>query len=520
MNKKTDVIVIGGGHNGLTTACLLAKAGKQVTLVEKRESLGGLAAAIEFETGFRSAGLWHDVGNVSRTTMKALELEQFVTDEVPPVHALGEGVLATITGPADRAAFELAQHIAADGRNYARYRKFMGRIRPVMERFLTHRPLNVLAIEDEAPLEVLKSAFGLRMLGGEDMIELLRVAPMPVVDFLDEYFESDFIKGALSMSAVLGTFTAPRSPGTTLHLLFQEALAGKYFKGGATALTAELGQRAADLGVEILTGATVKSILLSKKQVRGVELVDGTQILADSVSASCNPKTVLLDLLPVGALSYTTERRVSNFRCRGTAAQMLFAVDGPVTFSDGTAEHELQRVRIAPTANHVESAFDAIKYNEISQQPVLDIAVPTLEQPSLAPAGKSVVSVLVGYVPYELDGGWNDTVRGHLTEKVIATIGRHVRDFDKRLIATKVFTPADIETEYGLPGGSLYHGEPGIDQLIVRPVPECFDHRTPIAGLSLCGSGTHPGGSVSCMAGSLATRAVLHPRKPVTDAAA
>jgi phytoene dehydrogenase-like protein len=343
---------------------------------------------------------------------------------------------------------------------------------------------------------------------------------MPVVDFLDEYFESDFIKGVLSMGAVLGTFTAPRSPGTTLHLLLQEALAGMYFKGGATALTTELEQRARSLGVQIQTGAPVMNILVSDRRVRGVELEDGTEILADAVSASCNPRTVLLDLLPVGAIDYTTEHRISNFRCRGTAAQLLFAVDGPVVFSDGAAEHELQRVRIAPTATHVERAFDAVKYGELPDEPVLDIAVPTLEQPSLAPSGKSVVSVLVGYAPYELEGGWTDAARDRLTSNVIATLGRHIQDFETRLIAAKLSTPADLESEYGLSGGSLYHGEPGIDQLVVRPIPECFDHRTPIAGLSLCGSGTHPGGTVSCMAASLAKRAVLHPQKSPADAAA
>ena len=520
MNERTDVIVIGGGHNGLTMACLLAKAGTKVTLVEKRDALGGLAAAEEFAPGFRSAGVWHDTGNVSRAVMAALDLDGLVVDDAAPVYALGEGVLAAISGPADRAAFGLAQHAATDGRNYARYRYFMQRIRPVLERFLTHRPLNMLAVEDESPLEILARAFGLRMLGADDMIELLRVAPMPVADFLDEYFESGFVKGSLSMGAVLGSFTAPRSPGTTLHLLLQEALAGTHIRGGPLALTAALEQRARDLGVHIVTGSAVSSILVSSGQVQGVRLDDGTEIQSSAVSASNNPKSVLLDLLPVGALTHTAERRMSNFRCRGTAAQLLFAVDGAVAFSDGSSEHELPRVRIAPTANHVEKAFDAVKYGELPDEPVLDIAVPNLDRPGLAPAGNSVVSVLVGYVPHELAGGWTDVARKRLTASVTEIIGRHVKDFEKRVIAAKLSTPADLERQYDLPGGSLYHGEPGIDQLVLRPIPECFDHRTPITGLSLCGSGTHPGGLVSCMAASLAAQAVLQDRKSRAEAAA
>lgn len=521
MNERMDVVVIGGGHNGLTAACLLAKAGKRVALVEKRNSLGGLAAAVEFAPGFKSAGVWHDTGNVSRALMATLELEALLQDEAPVIHALGaDGAIAPISGPADRTAFGVAQHAAADGRNYARYARFMQRIRPVLERFLTSRPLNLLAVENESPLEVLTRAFGLRLLGAQDMVELLRVAPMPVGDFLNEYFESDFVKGALSMNALLGTFTAPRSPGTTMNLLLHEALAGTSIKGGNVALTEGLEQRARDLGVEIITGAGVREIQLADGAVSGVQLEDGVVIQADAVSASCNPRTVLLDLLPVSALTHTTAQRIANFRTRGTAAQLLFAVDGRVQFGDGSAEQDISRVRVAPTLDHVEKAFDAVKYQQFAPEPVLDICIPTLENPALAPDGKHVVSVLAGYVPCELDGGWTEAARADLTSKVVATVARYVPGFEQQIIASQLWSPADLEREFGLPGGSLYHGEPGIDQMMIRPIPECLDHATPVRGLSLCGSGTHPGGTVACMAGSLATQTILQSRKGRAEAAA
>jgi phytoene dehydrogenase-like protein len=520
MSERYDVIVIGGGHNGLTAACLMALKGKNVTLVEMRDALGGLAESVEFEPGFKSAGIWHGTGNVSESVMDSLGLKSLIQDEPPTVFALGEsGRVAPISGPTDRTAFGITQHSASDGRNYARYRAFMSRIQPVLSRFLTRRAFNFLEVEREAPVEVLTRALGLRFLGSHDMVEFLRVAPMPVRDFLSEYFESDFIKGALSMDAVLGTFTAPRSPGTTMNLLMHESIAGRSIKGGSLALTEALTRRARELGVQVQNGSAVTKIVIENKSVKGVELENGVAIEAAAVSASCNPKTVLLDLLSAEALTHTTEHRISNFRTCGTAAHLLLAVDGPVSFQGVPAEHKVQHARIAPTLDHVEKAFDAIKYDKSSDEPVLDITVPTIDNPNLAPDGKSVVSVLVGYAPYDLDGGWTDDARSALTKKVVDTISRFAPEFEQKVIAAKFSSPVDLENDYGLTGGHLHHGEPGLDQILIRPIPECFNHETPIQGLTLCGSGTHPGGTVSCVAGALAAREIVRPRRIRADVA-
>ena len=520
MNGQYDVVVIGGGHNGLTTACLVAKAGKRVALVEQRDALGGLAASVEFEPGFRSAGIWHGTGNVSASVMNSLGLGGLVEEAIPTVYAIGESDLVVpVSGATDRTAFGISQHSPPDGRSYARYRAFMSRIQPVISRFLTRRPLNFLEVERESPIEILTRALGLRRLGSHDMIEFLRVAPMPVRDFLSEYFESELVKAAMSMDAVLGTFTAPRSPGTTMNLMLHEALAGQSIRGGSLALTEALVARAEELGVQIECGSSVTSILTDANIVKGVELANGEIIQAPAVSASCNPKTVLLDLLPVEALTHTTEHRISNFRTSGTTAHMLFAVDAPVSFAGTSADEHVSHVRVAPTFDHIEKAFDAVKYNKFSDEPILDISVPSIDNPALAPEGKSVISVLVGYAPYNLDGGWTDEARSVLSSKVIDTITRFVPGFDQKILATKLSTPVDLEDDYGLTGGHLHHGEPGLDQIMVRPIPECFNHKTPVSGLTLCGSGTHPGGTVSCVAGSLAADEVLHPGKSHADAA-
>jgi phytoene dehydrogenase-like protein len=520
MKDQFDVVVIGGGHNGLTNACLLAMSGKRVALVEKRNALGGLAASIEFEPGFKSAGIWHGTGNVTESVMKSLGLESLVQNESATVYALGEsGRIAPISGPVDRTAFGIKEVTGSDGQSYLRYRKFMNRIRPVISRFLTQRPLNLLAVESEAPMELLTRALGLRLLGSHDMVELLRVAPMPVRDFLDEYFESDFIKGALSMNALLGTFAAPRSPGTTTNLLMHESMSGWSIKGGSLRLTDALIKRARDLGVSFKCGHAVSRILVDNKSLEGVELENGSFVKAAAVSASINPKTVLLDLLPVSALTYTTTDRISNFRCNGTTAHLLLAVEGPVLFEAASKDQNISHARIAPTLDHVEKAFDAVKYNRFSESPVLDISIPSIERPSLAPSGKNVVSVMVSYAPLELEGGWNDAARATLTNSVVDMITDFVPGFERQVIATKLSTPADLENDYGLTGGHLHHGEPGLDQILVRPIPECFNHETPVEGLTLCGSGAHPGGSVSCMAGALATHESLPIKKARSDAA-
>jgi len=298
-----------------------------------------------------------------------------------------------------------------------------------------------------------------------------------------------------------------------MNLLMHEALAGQSIRGGSLALTDSLIAKAQELGVQVQCGSAVSQVLTDGKSVKGVELENGDVVEAPSVSASCNPKTVLLDLLPVEALRHTTEHRISNFRTAGTTAHILFAADGPVSFPGAAADQNVIHARIAPTPDHVEKAFDAIKYNEFSDEPILDVLVPSIDNPALAPDGKSVVSVLVGYAPYELDGGWTDDARSALTRKVTETITRYIPEFEQRLIATKLSTPVDLENDYGLTGGHLHHGEPGLDQIMVRPIPECFNYQTPVSGLTLCGSGTHPGGTVSCMAGTLAAHEILHPGK-------
>ena len=250
-------------------------------------------------------------------------------------------------------------------------------------------------------------------------------------------------------------------------------------------MTNALIKRARDLGVIFKCGHAVSRILVDNKSVEGVELENGNFVKATAVSASINPKTVLLDLLPVSALTHITTDRISNFRSNWTTAHLLLAVDGPVLFEAASEDQNISHARIAPTLDHVEKAFDAVKYNRFSESPVLDITIPSIDNPSLAPSGKNVVSVMVSYAPLELEGGWSDAERATLTNSVVDVVTGFAPGFERQVIATKLSTPADLENDYGLTGGHLHHGEPGLDQILVRPIPECFDHETPVQGLTL-----------------------------------
>ncbi len=504
---RYDVIVIGAGHNGLTCAAMLARKGRKVLVVERRSVVGGLAVGDEFHSGVQSIGLLHDTSGVRPRVIEALNLEKFglaLNDCVPGTfipEVEGRGLL--LHHDPNEAALELRERSDHDAARYGEYRAFLTRIGQFLRRLLD-KPPPVITANGRATttMQLLSSGLALRRLGRKDMMELLRVVPMSVSDWLGDWFETELIKCVLAGPALSGTFTGPRSPGSAGNLLRLDSLAHRSVVGGPQALIDALEAAARQSGVEIRTSAEVVSIRGSGGQVEGVTLRDGETIDAPIVAASCDPKETWLQLVGVRNMTSKLEKHIVHFRMRGTTAKVNLALSGPLRFAC-RPNLEIQHARTGETLNELERAFDAVKYRRFSDRPVLDIYVPAGGSNS-----STVVSIVAHFAPYKLDGGWTDETREQLGNTIIDALAMYSPDVKKSIVASEVLTPADIEQRFGVTGGHIHHGEHGLDQLLVRPSPECARYATPIAGLYLCGSGSHPGGGLTCAPGALAAETI------------
>jgi len=512
--KRYDVIVIGAGHNGLTAAARLAQKGQRVLVVEKRSVIGGMAAAEEFAPGYKAPGLFHDTSTLWQQPLNTLKLEHCGLKFQKHPHSVflpqpvedGKGLL--LHGEPLQAAKDIAQLSPGDAESYLDYHDWQEKIRSFIRGLLYNIPPAFLKEGPPNLWPLLKKSVSLRMLGEKNMMELLRVVTTPVQDFLNEWFHTELIKAGLAAPALYGTFTGPRSPATTANLLLYHAACHQPLAGDASLLIDALENRLHSYGVEILTDAEVQEILAEKGQTVGVQLTDGQRYTAQRVAASCSPKHTFLDLLPVTAIAHKTEHRIQHFRARGTTVKMHLALRKPVRFACRPAL-EVEFARIPDNMLDQEKAFDAVKYRQFSQNPILDLYVPTVRHTDWAPKGHSVLSVLVHFAPYHLEGGWDEQQKEMLADNVMGVLRRYIPDIQEHIEAQELLSPKDIEQRYGTTEGHIFHGEHSLDQMLVRPIPECAQYTTPIKGLFLCGSGSHPGGGLTCAPGALAAQAIL-----------
>ncbi len=510
MSGTYDCIVIGAGHNGLTAAGVLARAGRKVLVLEQRGVVGGLAAGDEFQPPYRSPGLLHDTSRIASEAVATLELDQHglsFASERPAVFAPereGRGLL--LHGDAEKAAGEIARFSQKDADAYLAYRAFFDRIRDFINRLLRDLPTDVGALGSQQMWDLLKKGLALRRLGAKDMMELMRINLMCVVDWLNEWFETELLKALLAAPAVYRSFTGPWSPGNNLNLILWECASGRDVIGGPPALVDALKKAAASFGAEVRTGARVKKIRLRQGSVQGVTLDGGEEVNAALVLASCHPKHTFLDLIQNHRLPFHLEHAIQNYRSRGTTAKVNLALNAPLTFAcrkDLSAVH----VRTGDNLNVLERAFDPVKYGAFSETPLLEMFLPNSD-PGTVPNGHHVLSILVHFVPYHLRAGWNETRREELGNAVLAVLERYAPGTGATVVAREVLTPADLESRYGLTEGHIHHGEEALDQMLVRPVTGCSDYATPFSGLYLCGSGSRPGGGLTCRPGLLAARFV------------
>jgi phytoene dehydrogenase-like protein len=339
------------------------------------------------------------------------------------------------------------------------------------------------------------------------MMEFLKVAPMSVADFLNEKFETNFLKAGIAGPAIYGSYTGPWSSYTTLNLLMWECTANESILGGPQALISALEKAAKDAGVEIRTNAEIDKITLdANRKVSGVKLVNGEEILTPIVTSSCTPQVTFYELLMPNHISYSLEHAIKHYRSRGTTAKVNLAVNKLVNFNGVSG---VEFARTGNSFDEMERAFDPVKYRKFSDEPILDIHIPSVENTSLAPAGHSVVSIVVHFAPHHFDEGWSEKTKERLLNNVINTLTPYAPDIASSVVACEVLSPVDLENRYSLTNGHIFHGEHAVDQLITRPIPSCARYATPIDGLYLCGSGSHPGGGITCMPGYLGAKMIL-----------
>ncbi len=510
--SKFDVIVIGGGHNGLTTATILAKKGKKVLVVEKRKILGGIAAGEEFYPGYSTTGLLHDTSGVRMEVVKSLQLEKHgleIDKHRAAVTILSkDGKSITMQSDLNATAAAIGKFSKNDAEAYKEYQDFLKRIGNVINDLMDNPPpdIDVKNLTMASLVVLAKKWMMFKGLGNKTMMELLKVAPMCVADFLNEKFQTDFLKAGIAAPALYGCYAAPRSPYTTINLLLWECASRSNIKGGPQALVDALQKAAEQASVEIRTGAEVEKILLdAERAANGVRLKGGEEISAAKVAASCTPKETFLNLFDDFELEYQLDYWIEKVRSRGTSAKVNLAINKAVKLNGETVEY----ARTGNSFDEMEKAFDPVKYQQVTDAPFLDIHIPTSTNPSLAPDGHSVISVLVHQIPYDFEAGWSSNAKKKLAADVLQTLETYSPGLAKAVVGMEVLSPADFEERYTLTEGHIYHGEHFVDQLITRPIPACSRYATPLAGLFLCGSGSHPGGGITCAPGSMAAAAIL-----------
>jgi phytoene dehydrogenase-like protein len=521
---NNDVVIIGAGHNSLVAAGYLAKAGRRVVVLEKRSVVGGTATTEEIFPGFKISPVAETAGYLSDEVKADLKLDSQV--EIIPLDPIAsspepDGTHLTIWRDTARTVKEIERFSPADAAKYPLFVERMTKIAGVVQGLLKMTPIDLPSVGFADLRAVLGLAGPIFKLGRKNINELLRLLPTPVEDLLNEWFESEVLKGALAASAVKDVTWGPQETGTTFTFIYNWALGDtrlfrstSLVKGGMGQLTKALAETARGFGAKIRTDAEVKSINVDQGKVTGVTLANGETLQAGVVASGASPRTTFLELLDARTLEASFVRHVRNIKYRGSASRMHFTLSGlpefPALAGSDTQGYLRGPIQIAPSITYLQRAFDCTKYGRSSNAPYLDIVIPTVADPSLAPSGKHIMSVTVKYTPYALrDGNWKS--KGpEIAKLVVDTIAQYAPNFRSLIINQTLLTPADLEAVYDLPEGNINHGEMTLDQFFhMRPIPGYARYRTPIEGVYLCGPGCHPGGGVTGLPGQNAAREIL-----------
>ncbi len=514
MADHYDAVIIGAGHNGLVCAAYLARAGRKVLVLERSGQAGGAAITREFGPGFRVSACAHILHMLQPKVVRDLNLKAHGLDlsgpSIDTISLAGDGNHLTIR----RHGIDGAQVSEADKTAYAKFIKRMERHAGALAPQLLKTPPRLADAGLGNMMKLAGMGWDIRFgLGKKRMRDFLRIIGMNIHDLLDEEFESEALKGAMALDAVLGTAMEPRMPGTVLTYLYR--LAGGLKSdatlpmGGMGSVTAALAKAATGFGAEIRLETLVDRVILEKAGAVGVALSGGEEIRAPLVISNADPKTTFLKLVGARNLEAGFAHRVGGIRASGRAAKVHMALKALPKFAGLDQDALANRLVIAPSRKYVEHAFNHSKYGEYSDRPAMEITIPTVADPSLAPAGQHILSVIVQYAPYHLKAGW-ETQKDAFVERVANVISTYAPDFRDQMTIVECLTPVDIEREFGMTGGHWHHGELALDQIfMMRPTYGAAQYSTPVDGLYLCGAGAHPGGGVMGAAGHNAAHAIL-----------
>jgi phytoene dehydrogenase-like protein len=531
MAQHYDVVVIGGGHNGLTNAAYLAKAGKKVVVLERRHVLGGAAVTEEIIPGFLFSECSYVVSLLRPEIIRDLDLPRHGLEILPldgTFSPMLNGDYLWRMNDHGRTVREIRRHSRVDAEAYDEFAKMMTPMCRFVKPILSMIPPDptTLRPKDLRQLHFLMRRF--RDLSSDERYTLIQLMTMSAADFLDQWFETDVLKATMSASGIIGTFLGIRSPGTAYVLLhhYMGEIDGAFrswgfSRGGTGAISNAIAAAAREAGVEIRTKASVAKIIVKNGRAAGVALQSGEELSANVVSSSVDPHLTFEKFLDASELPSEFLEDVKRYKYRGSSGKVNLALNGLPEFKclPGDGAHLRGALSISPGVEYMERAYDDAKYGNFSRRPYIDMVIPSLTDPSVAPPGKHVMSCFVQYAPYKLaQGTWDDQKREAFGDNVIDTISEHIPNIEKIIVGRQVLTPLDLEREFGLTQGNIFQGELSLEQLFfLRPVPGWAYYKTPVENLYMCGSATHPGGGIMAAPGRIASSVILKEWKNVKN---
>jgi len=527
MAQTYDAIIIGGGHNGLTCAAYLARAGRRVKVLERRHVLGGAAVSEEIHPGFTYSVCSYVVSLLRPQIIRDLELPRHGLQILP----LECAFTPQLDGPglvrwpdAARTRREIARHSPHDAELYPQFGRAMARMGRHVKPIIDAIPPDATSLSPFELLRLKQLGDLVRGLSDDELVRMAKMMTMSAADFLDEWFESDVLKAPMAVSGIIGTFLGVRSPGTAYVLLhhYMGEIDGAFrawgfSKGGTGGVSLAIAAAAEAHGAEIELGARVERVLLEGERAVGVVLDDGRELRAKNVVSGLEPRLTFLGLVGERHLPDDFVTQIKRFRLRGSSGKVNLALDRLPSFTcrPGDGLHLRGDLAIAPSVDYLERAYDEAKYGAFSRRPYLNVVIPSLTDPSVAPPGKHVMSIFVQYAPYHLAEGPEDwpNQREAFGDAVVETLAEYCPGLEESILHRQVLTPWDLEQDFGLTEGNIFHGELSLEQLfLLRPAAGWARYRTPLRGLWICGSGTHPGGGIMGAPGALAAQRMLKER--------